>query len=1219
MHSVNVIQFWLLVMAIILFFCLVLVHISSATQQIITVSNESQLLQWLCHPPQLLDNHWLQLTEPSYNLSQESHTFCQIENITNLTIQGASEGSWLKGIIMSSEPAFGFGFTNITNLNVLNLNLHICGAAITNKAIRIFNESRPHIEVGQRAIFVFNHCTNVAVKNVNIAAYNGYGMMLLNAMGVVLEEIYLSQVGSLEGNCEVMKSSGSGIMIAYKDSPIINNTQSSKILIQTATLFGNINGIPNIHSLSNTSTEDVCKLPLVGAAGISSIFAQSYLVNMTMVDVTVGGYNYGSVAAAMLMLFLNGMQNSYVAIVNGRYVNNQLLPSITRQDSGSGITLHSFLCKEHVIVPGHEYDSIEFVLEKVEFVANGGGIFIATNAGTLNYGGALLVNIHNIATNINFIIKNGYFKKSYARIAGSAVYAIVNDSVKYKVSFVFNNTEIWQTFKGPADHAIYSSVTAMAFVNINNVTFDGFSYFHDNDAPIIAAHSTSLHLRGNAIFHNSIGKTGAAISLYQLSSLTLHEPLNAMFTDNKALLYGGAIYAKRNDIPGNDRCAIQLHSYRGYPTKYNINVTFARNSAVLAGSSIYATPIYNCLYESSKQWPSIGLFERFNLNYNETATGHGIAEISSAPMKIHSCCSNCSIPPYLSVYPGEDIILNVMALDDNDKMVYSPAIATITSGLYKDRKTLQSDLTLGDFQSLVALKGCTCTRLVYNVLSLNNIYHHAVFNLATPDNSPSWSVHLYIYPCPTGFNLVDGICDCDGFINRIITGAKCNITANSITISSGQWIGHVTISNVSGLGFSGVCPQDNCKTGVSFINLSTPNVLCNLGKVGILCGQCRRELSAVFGSEECMVCSNMWLLTIILYLVIGIAIVFLLLILDITIAQGYLASIIVSANIISVSIIDFLQKDGWFITTMRVFVSLLNLNIGFPLCFYNGMTMTVKTGLQFAFPIYLWLLIIGFIQLSRCSMRVANRTAASSIQVLATLIHMSFAKLLITVFDIFSYASIDTSLNSTVTVWYIDGNVVYFGDVGHIVLFCIATVTVSLITIPYIMVVTFGAQCLRWRLVNKFRPFIEAFHGPYKIGKGYWFGVRVASVVYVYIIFAVLRGHSTDMTILLQLVGLTVLTSIQTWIRPFKSTLVTVMDGICLMTTMVQLAVSLAYNIAIVLSMLQVPLMMVFIGIVSSSCWRKWKDRKKTQFQNGRFELSITAEESDKRDDIIDF
>ena len=96
---------------------------------------------------------------------------------------------------------------------------------------------------------------------------------------------------------------------------------------------------------------------------------------------------------------------------------------------------------------------------------------------------------------------------------------------------------------------------------------------------------------------------------------------------------------------------------------------------------------------------------------------------------------------------------------------------------------------------------------------------------------------------------------------------------------------------------------------------------------------------------------------------------------------------------------------------MRIFVSLMNLNLGFPLCFYDGMSTAIKTGLQFIFPVYIWTIVIVFIVLSRYSIRISNQTAASSVQVLATLIHLSFSKLLITSIDILIYVRVQTGNN----------------------------------------------------------------------------------------------------------------------------------------------------------------------------------------------------------------
>ena len=85
-------------------------------------------------------------------------------------------------------------------------------------------------------------------------------------------------------------------------------------------------------------------------------------------------------------------------------------------------------------------------------------------------------------------------------------------------------------------------------------------------------------------------------------------------------------------------------------------------------------------------------------------------------------------------------------------------------------------------------------------------------------------------------------------------------------------------------------------------------------------------------------------------------------------------------------------------------ISLLNLNVGFPLCFYEGMTMAVKVGLQFVFPVCIWGIAFGLIVLSKYSTKVSKYTSGSSVQVLATLFHLSFAKVFWAVVMIFQGA-----------------------------------------------------------------------------------------------------------------------------------------------------------------------------------------------------------------------
>ena len=231
---------------------------------------------------------------------------------------------------------------------------------------------------------------------------------------------------------------------------------------------------------------------------------------------------------------------------------------------------------------------------------------------------------------------------------------------------------------------------------------------------------------------------------------------------------------------------------------------------------------------------------------------------------------------------------------------------------------------------------------------------HGRLNIATPGSPPSWSAELYVHPCPMGFMLKGDECVCDSFIVDMLPSTKCNITTTTISIYSGQWLGHISFGNKSNLGFASVCPPGNCKTDTLLFNVTDPFSICESSKMGILCSQCQHNMSVVFGSTECRPCSDLWLITIVGYALSGLLLVAIMLALPLTISEGPLAGIIIAMNITSVSTIDYLDSNNWFMYTARVFVSLMNLNLGFPICLYNGMTQTLKTSLQFVYPVYLW-------------------------------------------------------------------------------------------------------------------------------------------------------------------------------------------------------------------------------------------------------------------------
>ena len=1215
----------------------------------ITTSHELQSLLCDNATTHLHDNMTLHLNQLNYTLY--GPRFCHIENRSHLTLVGnISTGQPSIHCIHKNDSSVGFGLFNVSHLVIKNLQFLGCGATITSQAVRIFNDTHPYLGVRQNAGLVFNHCQNLSIIHVNITGgYYGYGLMLLNTMGI-LDDVNLVD-GILGQICTDFSCSGSGLIVVFKDTAFMMNMSYdySKLCFtntnanSNTSVILNVNYIPRIPSLHYMKNDEACNLPIIGAAGITVIFAQSYWVNFTVHKVKIGNISSGSIAGGMLVMFLNGMKKSHVHVSKSEFARNSNLPISPLQDGGSALSIHSFHCNK-LPVPRHlpYHDVQPIYINQVYFTENGDPVYNGFSPSSskyhIKYGGAMYINIHDTSEDNHVIyIKLSTFHANFATKSGSGFYGLVNENLK--LSLILDSCIAYHNQQGSAQNPIYTTVASMTFVNWNNVTITGNSDFHDNLSPAITAYNSNLNLKGKIQFKNNVGSNGAAISLLQSSYLILHEHLNVTFINNEALLYGGAIYSDGEDVPGYTICAIQINSNKTNYRELDINMTFIDNKAGLAGNSIYINPLYNC--SQSYFVSTIDIRKLLNITY-ETASHlvkNGLEQMSSEPVKICSCqpsekkystflihCTDSSsIRPTIHTYPGKAISLYLAAVDQSHQLVYSPAVAAISKNLQMKAQNTNTTLSFKSEQSLVALSGSNCTLITYNILNKIDKPTRGLLTIATPGNPPTWFADVDVDSCPKGFMLTNGVCACNHFIANTIDDVHCNITATSITRPIGSWFGDISVRNTTGLGYATICPQGNCKNTITSVELDS---LCVYSKTGVLCGQCQANLSVVFGITDCKMCSNIWLLTLIGYAISGVVIVTVLLTLHLTIAAGPLAGIILTCNIITVSTIDYLQGNEFFLYAMRVYVSLMNLNLGFPLCLYDGMTPSIKTGLQFVYPIYLWSLVFGFIILSRYSTRISNQTVASSIQVLATLIHLSFSKLLITTIDIMVFVPVETEMNGTVTVWYGDGNIFYLQDKEHIILFSLALVTLVFFIIPYVLFVTFGVYCMRWRRFNNYiRPFVESFHGPYKNGMGYWFGVRVIVVVYIYIVFASLRGYNIQLMFFMQLLGVVSLTVIQASVKPFRSPKLNHMDNILLCIVSLQIATIFAikrlfiHAVNYVTASLVALLLLCFVSLImykvliKYSSFRWCPRMKKSQDKNRRMK-GVDDDNDDEPDEM---
>ena len=171
-------------------------------------------------------------------------------------------------------------------------------------------------------------------------------------------------------------------------------------------------------------------------------------------------------------------------------------------------------------------------------------------------------------------------------------------------------------------------------------------------------------------------------------------------------------------------------------------------------------------------------------------------------------------------------VLHLAAVDGSGRVVYSPAVASVSNDVKTNQHSTNTTIRLTSGQSLVALSGSNCTSTKYNILSATHNHKRALFTIATPGNPPTWFAEVYVDSCPNGFMLIGGICTCNHFIANVIDDVHCNITATSITRPIGSWFGDISVRNTTGLGYATICPQGNCKTSVTSVNITNINTVC---------------------------------------------------------------------------------------------------------------------------------------------------------------------------------------------------------------------------------------------------------------------------------------------------------------------------------------------------------------------------------------------------------
>lgn len=173
----------------------------------------------------------------------------------------------------------------------------------------------------------------------------------------------------------------------------------------------------------------------------------------------------------------------------------------------------------------------------------------------------------------------------------------------------------------------------------------------------------------------------------------------------------------------------------------------------------------------------------------------------------------------------------------------------------------------------------------------------------------------------------------------------------------------------------------------------------------------------------------------------------------------------------------------------------------------SGMDTYVKIWIQLAFPSYIILLVVLIIVLSSCSPKFSNFIGMRDpVATLATLLLLSYTKLLEICFKSFAYGKIGYPDGSIRRLWLPDATVKYLTSKHALIL--IIAVLILLVGLLYTALL-FSWQWLlhfpnwkvcRWTRDQKLKTFIETYHIPYTPEHGYWIGLLLLVRVILYLV-----------------------------------------------------------------------------------------------------------------------
>ena len=781
-----------------------------------------------------------------------------IQNIANISLIGlAVSNTSSPTSIIQCFPEHTIKFHSVRNITITNILFMSCGneeAIPIQRSDTIIQPSE--FQPKYWASIFFTECINIMVSNVHIESSIGYGITLANVMGrnilsnitivITRDKLYRS----------LLYTCSNGISVIYSGRKYIHVTPSIIIfhvtLIQTKTFIGT---------------------NCVGDKMISVLLKQEKFDVHLMISHSIFYQLYGNI----ISIAIESSANNSVHFSNCEFTNNYCTKiSLTHL---IGI-FYELMC----------YSSVSIAVTNCNFTR------------TRFYGKYISSAIFNFEVAVNHKCSLPQYDS-----------VIVNFSNVY---FYFNEITLLQVL--PTLPAFLKELTIVTINAANNfIVKSSNSRSSLKKLILLQLHYTKFCFRGKSVFGSSF------------YSDIIHSHSSKLIFSNHTLFYGNYYCDQLIRLDGNwqyiilkDNATIEFinntlnNELVSVPITYNHPFRYCFFQFISDAQNYFFNTNFNINFSNNKEqgvntkrgnstlnqltshckWIDESLFQ----NSDGSILYNKITHKDKLKLGIHTAvcyCQwtshyNCNVNELGPIYPGQTLTAN-FCLPYNYENIGLLYAETHNNNLPLTAcKVIDQDNLKHAFTS-------NYSRSVDFTIASNSPTKCELFLTAQPDLFTSYDVFdIQLLPCPLGFSFKHGICDCDPLLS--LYTEKCVIYDQTIRKLSNHWITGNTPNNDTKYLVGDSCPIVYCSHNM-MVNVHWPDSQCQQHRTGPLCSHCTTGYSVVLGSSRCKKCTNMYLISILLFLLTGVLLVVFLFVSNLTVTIGTIDGMILFLNIVEMN------------------------------------------------------------------------------------------------------------------------------------------------------------------------------------------------------------------------------------------------------------------------------------------------------------------------------